>query len=327
MKKDKARSQTDARLKEIEARLRREYKQAHDEIVEKWNAYMKAGGDRVGALYNAYLTAPADKKAEALQKYQQAVENYTLGNEHFRKLEYETAQRITNVNQLALDYVNGQLPPIYSLNLNYEQPEFLGLGVSFELVNEQTIRRLIMNGDVKLPKKKVNVPKDIAWNTKQMSSAVLQGILQGESMDKIAKRLLPIVNNNEKAAIRNARTLVTGAENLGRTDRYKMLEKQGVVMYKMWIATGDGHTRDWHLTMDGQEVPQNEAFIDGLGNELEYPGDPSAEPETVYNCRCSMRRIPRGIRNSSGSVTWFDAPKRDERHVREIEDEKQERGL
>lgn len=325
--KDPARAQTDEWLKELERRIRREYKQAQKEITAKWNAYMKDGEEKLSALYDAYKNAPDGEKRKAKEAYQRALKDYTLQNQRFKEMERDTAYRIANVNQIAIDYVNGRLPDIYAVNYNYESPEMVKLGIDFTLVDEDTIRRMIESGEVELPKRKLNIPKDMQWNRKKMNNAILQGILQGESIPDIAKRLLPIIDQNRNAAIRNARTLVTGAENGGRNDRYKRLEDDGVIMYKMWIATGDGRTRDWHLTMDGQEVPADDVFVDGLGNELEYPGDPGGEPETVYNCRCSMRGVPKGIRGSSGKITWFNVPQHNDLHQKEIRDERQERGM
>jgi hypothetical protein len=54
----------------------------------------------------------------------------------------------------------------------------------------------------------------------------------------------------------------------------------------IWRATHDDRTRDSHAFMDGQERPWGEPFMDGDGNALLYPGDPTAPPETTINCRC-----------------------------------------
>lgn len=54
----------------------------------------------------------------------------------------------------------------------------------------------------------------------------------------------------------------------------------------IWHATQDDRTRDAHAEMDGQEVGMGQMFIDGDGNQLEFPGDPNAPPETTINCRC-----------------------------------------
>lgn len=54
----------------------------------------------------------------------------------------------------------------------------------------------------------------------------------------------------------------------------------------IWNTAEDNRVRDAHQTMDGQEVAMGEMFTDGDGNQLEYPGDPNAPPETTINCRC-----------------------------------------
>lgn len=322
---DVARKWTDAELIDIENHIRFIYQQAYDELSEKWDQYMQRGEARLENLYNAYVSAPINEKTNALKKYQDAVQNYTIRNRWFEDMVNVTAFRLANVNEIALDYVNGKIPNIYVHNFNFIDSELLDIGIRWTLRDERMIRNLI--GD-SLPEKHINVVKDMTWNRQQMNSSVLQGILQGESIPKIAKRLLPIVNNNKNASIRNARTMVTGAENKGRIDRYHEYEDKGVVMKKVWIATPDGRTRAWHLDMDGQEVGINKMFIDGHGNELEYPGDPGAEPETIWNCRCSMRTHLIGIKKN-GRVEKFKDFRTDTTslHQEQIAAEKENRGM
>jgi hypothetical protein len=54
----------------------------------------------------------------------------------------------------------------------------------------------------------------------------------------------------------------------------------------IWRTADDDRVREIHQVMDGQEVAYGEYFTDGDGNQLEYPGDPNAPPETTINCRC-----------------------------------------
>lgn len=56
---------------------------------------------------------------------------------------------------------------------------------------------------------------------------------------------------------------------------------------RTWRATQDARTRDHHADMrvkvvTGMDTP----FIDGLGNQIRYPGDPNAPAETRIQCRC-----------------------------------------
>lgn len=302
MTRDRARVWTDNRLEEMERHIRQIYRQSYAEISAKWNAYMERGQERLADLHANYLSAPTEHKLAALQKYQDAVQNYTLRNQWYRDMLDTTTYRLAHVNEIALNYVNGELPNVYLTNFNYLDPEISNIGIVWTIRDENMIRNLIVDT---LPEKRLNYAKDMAWNTRQINSSVLQGVIQGESIPKIAKRLLPVVDNNKAASIRTARTMVTGAENRGRQDRYEEYETQGVVMRKVWIATPDGRTRNWHLSMDGQEVDVDTPFIDGHGNPISYPGSPDGAPDSIYNCRCSMRSHLIGIRQSNGRVVDF----------------------
>lgn len=299
---DEARKWTDEHLTEMENHLRRIYAQNYAEISAKWTKYMASGQSHLNTLYSAYVSAPPDKKADALKRYQDAAQSYTLRNRWYHNMVEDTAYKLAHVNEIAISYINGEMPDIYLRNFNYVDPQVADVGINWTIRDEHMIRNLVEDT---LPSKELNAPKDIAWNKRQINSSVLQGILQGENIDKITDRLLPIVGNNRKAAVRTARTMVTGAENRGRQDRYEEYESEGVIMAKVWIATPDNRVRDWHLSMDGQEADVDGFFTDGLGNHLEFPGDPMAPPNTTYNCRCTMGSHLIGLRGKDGSVTHF----------------------
>ena len=205
-------------------------------------------------------------------------------------------------------------------NLEYFSDEDV---ISFTLLDAHTVERLQREGDIKLPRKKVDIPKDERWNTKQMSSKLLQGILAGDAIPTIANSLMQVIGNNAAAAVRNARTMVTGAENVGRLDSYEDLAEKGVVQKKVWIATADDRTRESHLLLDGEEVDIDKPFSNGLM----YPADPSGDPAEVYNCRCSMRDHIVGFRRADGSISYVGAERDTTSHAGKIEDEIAQRGL
>lgn len=302
----------------MEQDLTKIYRKSAKDITKKWNQYMEQGEKRLSAL----------RESGSIRKYQQALGNYTLKNQHYKDMVDSVTLQLAHVNETALAYTQDQLPEIYAINYNQAVETADEVGISFTLINGDVVKRMVRDGDIELPNqdKRLNIPKDQRWNTKQLNSSVLQGILQGESMDKIANRILPIVGRNESAAIRNARTMVTGAENRGRLDSYKQLGEDGLVLKKVWMATPDGRTRDWHIDMDGQEVGVDENFVDGLGNELEYPGDPGGAPETVYNCRCTMVTDVVGFRRSDGSISYIDyEPEGESFHEQQMAKEKENR--
>lgn len=55
---------------------------------------------------------------------------------------------------------------------------------------------------------------------------------------------------------------------------------------RTWQRTDDDRTRDHHDSMQNQKVGLNQSFIDGNGNTLKFPGDPSAPIDTTAQCRC-----------------------------------------
>jgi len=57
---------------------------------------------------------------------------------------------------------------------------------------------------------------------------------------------------------------------------------------RTWVPVAGPRTRDAHASMRNQKVGLDETFSDGDGNQLRYPGDPSAPIETTAQCRCVL---------------------------------------
>lgn len=86
-------------------------------------------------------------------------------------------------------------------------------------------------------------------------------------------------------------TSVARAEAVQQTMDSLGLPKSAV--RRVWNSTNDKRTRDSHREMDGQEVGEDEPFVSGDGNNLMFPGDPTAPPAETINCRCVITmRIP-----------------------------------
>ena len=289
---DTAHRLTDEKLEEMEKRLSAIYSRANKEIGKRWKEYLSESQAEIDELQKSYELAKKGGDAKEIKKagiaLSRAKKDRTLMDSRFKALTETTAAQLANVNKTAIAYINGELPEVYSINYNALEPSVDGVGgYSFALVDADTVKNLATTDKSLLPFKELDEKKDIRWNFKKMNAEVLQGILQGEPMDKIAGRLSKVTEMNETAAIRNARTMVTGAENKGRQDSYKRAEKDGIVMKREWIATNDSRTRHWHAELDGVEVDIDEPWVNDFG-EIMFPGDPSADPANTYNCRCSM---------------------------------------
>lgn len=297
---DIAHTKTDQKLEEMEKRLSAIYSREEKEIGERWKEYLAESQAEIDELQKAYDLAKegGDPKEirKAGRKLSKAKRDRTLMNNRFKDLTERTAAELANVNKTALAYINGQLPEVYSINYNVLAPTVDGVGgYSFALVDADTVRNLATTDKSLLPYKQFDEKKDIRWNIKKMNAEVLQGIVQGEPMDRIASRLSKVTGMNETAAIRNARTMVTGAENKGRQDSYARATADGIILHKEWLATNDGRTRHWHAELDGQTVPQDKPFSNAVGLIM-FPGDPGAHPANVYNCRCSMAAVVKGFK-------------------------------
>ena len=231
------------------------------------------------------------KKKKLLGQYQHWLKDYTLRNQHYMRVVEVTAKHIEHSAEIAADYLNGKLPEIYGLNYNYVGRKFNALqaktGISFELVDKTVVKKLILEKGTLLPYRVVDGKKAVRWNTKRINAEVLQGILQGESMDKIANRLQKVEKMDAASSIRNARTAVTSAENSGRIDRMKEATEKGLIFKKRWIATSDSRTREWHAELDGTIQDLNKPFTNAVG-DIMFPGDPNADPANVYGCRCAL---------------------------------------
>ena len=280
---DTAHYQTDLKLEEMEKRLSAIYSRAEKEIQKTADEYFSKFSKQDEAKRK--LLEQGKITEEEYAKWRKGKVMY---GKRFTEMKEQCAKQLLNVNQTALAYINGELPEVYAINYNALESAVDGVGgYSFALVDADTVRNLAVTDTSLLPYKEIDPAKDIPWNMKKINAETLQGILQGESMDKIAKRIMNVQEMNKTQAIRSARTIVTGAENKGRQDSYKRAEEDGIVMKREWIATNDSRTRHWHAELDGVEVDVDEPWVNEFG-EIMFPGDPEADPANVYNCRCSM---------------------------------------
>jgi HK97 family phage portal protein len=113
-----------------------------------------------------------------------------------------------------------------------------------------------------------------ATTVEAVSGTLAEGIAEGEGIAALRGRVRAVFE--EFPAWRAeliARTEATAANNAGFQDAYR---QSGVANAKEWIATMDARTRDEHAALDGQIVPLDKTF----GNGLPYPSEP--------NCRCVL---------------------------------------
>ena len=249
------------------------YSQAKRDVGREWYKYMESIKPEANRLLKAYedakLTDDKDLIKKTGKEYGQFLRQQTYMNERYKSMLNTTTTKLANVNETALSYLNGKMPKIYATNYNQISKD-IPSGISFDLVDETTVKNLVKDNPELLPTKKLDIPKDKRWNQKAINSQVLQSIIQGESVTKMAKRLTPIMNRNSNSAIRNARTMTTGAQNKGRLDSYKSAQDKGIVLHKVWMATNSDRTRAWHAGLDGVEVEIDKPFENDYGKIIRF---------------------------------------------------------
>lgn len=122
----------------------------------------------------------------------------------------------------------------------------------------------------------------------QVRSALAEGVMEGEGIDKLAKRVdaLYLTQIIPYRSTVIARTETIAASNLGSRAG---AEATGLPLEKEWIATrGDGRTREAHEDADGLRTPMDDPYeVDG--EALMFPGDDSlgASAGNTIQCRCT----------------------------------------
>ena len=281
------------RTRSLGRRISKIYDQAEKELAEKVDSFF-ADFERLDKKQSALVNA--GKLSE--EEYKKWRKNKLLMGEKYKQLRDNVGQTMLKANETAAAIINRELIPTYATGYNFEghKAEDVLVKYSFDLIDEEAVKRLTTSNKTILPYKIVDGRRDVRWNTKKVNSAILQGIIQGESVPKIAKRLMNVTKMNEVSAVRNARTALAGAHNRGRFDAMKKLDKDGVIMQKEWLATtGDGRTRDAHLELHHVVIDYDKPFENSIGRIM-FPCDPNAHPSNVYNCRCSMVSVIKGFR-------------------------------
>lgn len=295
---------TEKELTELEKRIRREYKRANKEVEAKLNNYL-ASFDRKDKEKKKQLKAGIITQSQ----YNDWRTGQILIGDRWREMLDTLSTDYLNADKIARQMTDETLPNVYAVNHNYAtfqvEKESL-VNTSYTLYDHATVERLIKTQPELLPELKedsktaqaIRDGKVKRWNQQKITAEVTQGILQGESIQKISKRLRRVTDMDYKVSIRNARSAYTGAQNAGRVDAYKRAENMGIDLLQEWIAVPDNRTRHAHRLLDGQRVKVGEPFkVDGY--DIEYPGDKKAPAYLYYNCRCTIAPVLKGFEHST----------------------------
>lgn len=287
--------------KKLAAKAAKAQAEAQVELLEKQAQALSQKLQTVYADAIASMTAKMEKELAQFEKdkakwlddvasgkktseqYQAWLKDQSLHNDQVKALKKSLAQDLTAADKMAMAYVNDMPAGAYAEGMNfatYEIEHGAKADLSFTLYDKNTVMELVANEPDLLPQAQLDEGKDLAWNQKHVTSAVTQGVLQGQSIPQLAASIAGIAGMDQRAAMRSARTAMTSAHNLGKVKGYENAAKMGIDVQKRWLAALDKRTRASHRHLDGETVKLDEEFSNGL----KYPGDPDGAGSEVYNC-------------------------------------------
>lgn len=328
--KDPGQIGTDQILAEIEAKTHAAYKQAAKELEAKaekqWDKLFKKyneveqqlnKGEITKAEFDAWFSRQSAMAQQMTDLAEVLAKDLHKTNQIAAKIATDSMADVyaLNANYAMYDiFDKGGLHPVsYDWYVNdVLKGKPANMGASFLLYNHDTAELLLKtewsvapekgkNSLLPAPsKKKLKELKalkatnpDQLWDQKHLESAILQGVLQGEPSWKIAKRLSGVATMDERQAIRNARTMTTNVQNMGRQRSYLNAKDMGIDLVIEWCANLDGVTRDSHRHMHGER--RSNTKTGKFSNGCRWPGDPQGPAAEVYNCRCTTLSWVKGF--------------------------------
>lgn len=290
---DPANEITEQIIKELEKRIGKIYSGAYTDVRKRFLDYMRRFRIKDDIKRQAYL-AGVITKADYVQWRQSQI---AVGK-RWADMTRVLAEDLSKAGNMARDLAQDAKYTAFAENANFASyviENTAKVDLSYTLYSHDTVERLITQEPKLIPSmnplgktaREIAEGKAVAWNMQKVTSALTQGILTGESIPKVASRLRGVAQMDHNASIRNARTMVTGAQNAGRLHAERYAKSKGVDVVNVWAAALDMRTRHEHRLLDGQKREPDKPFeVEGL--EIMFPGDPDAAPHMVYNCRCTL---------------------------------------
>jgi len=261
----------------IEQLVNKRVKKGERDIVKRYALLLNDIRKELAKLYEKYevdgkLTFAEMAKYDRLKKFLDYM-NWLLG------AVYRDLKKVV-YNILGESYLDG-----YYLTAWAVETDTLSR-LNYSAVPASTIAAMIENPISGLTLSQ-RLEKNRAGIIYTIQQEVTQGLVNGESYKKMAKRLKSALEGDTVKAMRIVRTEAHRVVESSKHDAAEHAHKNGVIMMKEWNSMQDQRVRDRHKRLDGQKVPVDQDFK--LGPVIgKAPGQMSGGAAMNVNCRCFL---------------------------------------
>lgn len=264
---DKMHKLTDRLLLDLEKKMQKEYKK----VFKKSQNELFLLVSRIKSMPS---TATWQERLSEFKKYNR-LNNFIAF----------IVELISNQNKLTVQDINNLTEEVYIDNRNWELYNISKISkILFKKKTKKDILEEYKKTESPFNQIAIDTIRDKSNIKSKAEREITEGIMKGEDIEKLSRRVLKVIDINYSGATRIARTEVTRLENLARYESMLEAQKRGLNIQKQWIATKDQRTRDRHreAMLEVKDLDQR------FSTECLYPGDPSAPANQTINCRCTM---------------------------------------
>lgn len=259
------------------------------ELIKAYSKVLKEVRAYMAEIYAKYGTEDALTYAE-MQKYNR-----------MKTLEEEMKKRLIELTGKNAKTLEQALKDIYELSYystGFALETEAQVNIGYLPVSQETVVASIQNPisgltlNERLEKHRI----DLIYSIKQ---ELTQGLVMGESYQKMAKRLQEKFEGDAAKAIRVAQTESHRVKNMGRFDSMQLAQAKGINLKKKWASTLDKKTRRQHQELDGKTIGIDDYFSNNGAKAL-YPGSFTGRNSAGQNinCRCTYISVIDGYEPS-----------------------------
>ncbi len=253
------------------------------ELIKTYSLALKDIRGYMAEVYEKYGT-PDGLPYSEMQKYNRMKSL----EEQIKKILFE----LTGKNAKTLEQTLKDIYELSYYSTGFALESESQVKLSYAMINEEVINQSVQNPisgltlNDRLEKNRI----ELIYRVRQ---EITQGLILGESYQKIAKRLKDTFEGDVKKSIRVAQTEAHRIKNTARYESLQHAQAKGIELKKVWVSTLDKKTRDRHRSLDGQKVDVDQLFKSG-GAEALYPGGFGVASQDV-NCRCTFVSVLDGF--------------------------------